>query len=279
MTSEKIEAHRAQFEQRFYAEFGLEPLRSGPGYVEAAASDAWLAYKWAVEDCTLQHITEFGEMQERALSHPESKVADSGVIAAPVAGMNLLKDVEQYIMQQPAVWDGMSLLKAVRAAIKAGEQAAQPLQQSAQPVAWHVTGCHIIFWDQDDAAREARQIGGTTRAFPVYAAAQPVEVQPSEVPDGVWEALQRLIENGTLLGPASAEDALVVATYRDRAKFMVTKPAQPVEVQRVPLTEDQRRRLLGGAFAEEWAQEAANELLDDVESHFVIKPTSEGGAK
>lgn len=84
MISEKIEAYRAQFEQRFYAEFGLEPLRSGPGYVEAAASDAWEAYKWAVEDCTLQHITEFGEMQDRALSHPKSIEADSGVIAAPV---------------------------------------------------------------------------------------------------------------------------------------------------------------------------------------------------
>lgn len=60
---------------------------------------------------------------------------------------------------------------------------------------------------------------------------QPVEVQTSEVPDGVWEALQRLIENGALLGPASAEDALIVATYRDRVKFMAAKPAQPLEVQ------------------------------------------------
>jgi hypothetical protein len=44
------------------------------------------------------------------------------------------------------------------------------------------------------------------------------------VPDGVWNALQRLIENGGSLGPASQEDALVVARHRDRVRFM-TPPA------------------------------------------------------
>ena len=43
-----------------------------------------------------------------------------------------------------------------------------------------------------------------------YVPAQPV---PS-VPDGVAEALQRLIENGAVLGPSSSEDALLVARYR-----------------------------------------------------------------
>lgn len=40
------------------------------------------------------------------------------------------------------------------------------------------------------------------------------------MPDDVWESLQRLIENGAALGPASREDARVVARYRDRQKFM-----------------------------------------------------------
>ncbi|KXS55030.1 MAG: hypothetical protein AWU57_626 [Marinobacter sp. T13-3] len=35
----------------------------------------------------------------------------------------------------------------------------------------------------------------------------------AKVPDGVWEALQRLIENGETLGPASGEDSLLVARY------------------------------------------------------------------
>ena len=44
---------------------------------------------------------------------------------------------------------------------------------------------------------------------------EPVQNGPS-VPDGVVEALQRLIENGAVLGSASAEDALLVARYRQR---------------------------------------------------------------
>lgn len=47
-----------------------------------------------------------------------------------------------------------------------------------------------------------------------------------EVPDGVWEALQRLIENGETMGPASREDAVVVASYRDKVRFMAA-PATP----------------------------------------------------
>ncbi|CUJ50241.1 Uncharacterised protein [Achromobacter sp. 2789STDY5608633] len=40
------------------------------------------------------------------------------------------------------------------------------------------------------------------------------------VPDAVWESLQRLIENGQVLGPASRHDARVVARYRDRQTFL-----------------------------------------------------------
>lgn len=39
------------------------------------------------------------------------------------------------------------------------------------------------------------------------------------VPSGVWEALQRLIENAATLGPASQEDALLVAKYRSAALY------------------------------------------------------------
>ena len=51
---------------------------------------------------------------------------------------------------------------------------------------------------------------------PVYFAPC-VQAQPApSVPDGVAEALQRLIENGAVLGPSSSEDALLVARYRQR---------------------------------------------------------------
>lgn len=43
---------------------------------------------------------------------------------------------------------------------------------------------------------------------------------PQEVPDGVWEALQRLIENTATMGPASREDAMTIARYRDRVRFL-----------------------------------------------------------
>lgn len=53
-------------------------------------------------------------------------------------------------------------------------------------------------------------------------AAAPV---PAAVPDGVVEALQRLIENGAVLGPASEEDALLVARWR---KYLLSAaPAAP----------------------------------------------------
>ena len=65
MTPEQLEAHRVRFEQRFYAEFGLEPLRSGPGYVEVAASDAWQAYQWALADADRAQRAEPAGWQHR----------------------------------------------------------------------------------------------------------------------------------------------------------------------------------------------------------------------
>ena len=51
------------------------------------------------------------------------------------------------------------------------------------------------------------------------------------MPDGVAEALQRLIENGAVLGPASSEDALLVARYRQR--LLACAPIIPEAVMEV----------------------------------------------
>jgi hypothetical protein len=59
---------------------------------------------------------------------------------------------------------------------------------------------------------------------PAPAPAAPVQ----SVPDGVWEALQRLIENGLMAGQASAEDARTVSAYRDRVRFMAAPAAAGV---------------------------------------------------
>ena len=50
----------------------------------------------------------------------------------------------------------------------------------------------------------------------LYAAQQAARSNAPAVPDGVWEALQRLIENAGSLGPGSREDALLVAQHRAR---------------------------------------------------------------
>ena len=61
--------------------------------------------------------------------------------------------------------------------------------------------------------------------------AMPQCTQPApSVPDGVVEALQRLIENGAVLGPASSEDALLVARYRQR--LLACAPSVPIAALR-----------------------------------------------
>ena len=64
-------------------------------------------------------------------------------------------------------------------------------------------------------------------AISALAARQPV----GYVPDGVWEALQRIIENSALHGPASNEDAILVARYRRH--LLATPPAQGIELGQV----------------------------------------------
>ena len=46
-----------------------------------------------------------------------------------------------------------------------------PQQEAQEPVAWYVTGCSRLL-DEDEAKAEARHIGGTARAMPLYTAPQ-----------------------------------------------------------------------------------------------------------
>jgi len=56
-----------------------------------------------------------------------------------------------------------------------------PQQEAQEPVAWYVTGGGRLL-DEDEAKAEARHIGGTARAMPLYAAPQ-ADSQPAEVRD------------------------------------------------------------------------------------------------
>ena len=58
---------------------------------------------------------------------------------------------------------------------------AQPVaqQEAQEPVAWYVTGCCRLL-DEYEAKAEARHIGGTARAIPLYTAPQPSPAAPSD---------------------------------------------------------------------------------------------------
>ena len=61
-------------------------------------------------------------------------------------------------------------IKAAQMAAEAISEAA-PQQEAQKPFAWHVTGCGRLL-DEDEAKAEARHIGGTARAMPLYTAPQ-----------------------------------------------------------------------------------------------------------
>lgn len=89
------------------------------------------------------------------------------------------------------------------------------------------------------------------------------EMNSSYAHDAVWEALQRMIEDGQTKGPASREDALTVARHRDRVRLLA---ASPVPAQAVPDVDalaqyirsiDGQNSLGAGALAErivEWME-------------------------
>ena len=62
-------------------------------------------------------------------------------------------------------------LPACYRAMLAAAPTTQPAPQQ-EPVAWYVTGCGRLL-DEDEAKAEARRIGGTARAIPLYTAPQP----------------------------------------------------------------------------------------------------------
>lgn len=58
-----------------------------------------------------------------------------------------------------------------------------------EPIAWYVTGCSTML-DEHDAKAEAKRCGGTAQAVPLYAAPQPQEAAPVQLPEPVAFALE-----------------------------------------------------------------------------------------
>jgi hypothetical protein len=82
---------------------------------------------------------------------------------------------------------------------------------------------------REQCAKGGRCLQGCLKAEQCFYAAPTEPAQPSReflVPDAVWEALQRMIEDGVRRGPASREDAKAVADWRGRF-WKKAEPAQP----------------------------------------------------
>ena len=75
-----------------------------------------------------------------------------------------------------------------------------PQQEAQEPVAWYVTGCSRLL-DEDEAKAEARHIGGTARAIPLYTVPQA---------DSVLEDAARLefeMQHGSAIAAARKQGA------------------------------------------------------------------------
>ena len=108
-------------------------------------------------------------------------------------------------------------------------------QEAQEPVAWYVTGCSRLL-DEDDAKAEARHIGGTARAMPLYTAPQPsptpqADSQPALPEIKAYEDLGGAADDVQLLRMGYAAARLEIESLQARIKTMrapadsVTAPA------------------------------------------------------
>lgn len=274
MTPEQLEAHRVRFEQRFYAEFGLEPLRSGPGYVEAAASDAWQAYQWALDDV---------DRAQRAA--PGVQGGEAHYLKLPDHPTSAWNAAE---MQVLTAWG--QLLQAA-----APQQSAQPGGEAVKLVDSLLLEAEIFWWNDgpEGKSSDAMKAARDQVIVALSAAAQPVEAangwekgldirmsQGWKLKGGICPVLYTDTVNGYGVG----RDDLWLATTD------ALKSAQPVEVQRVPLTDatqfekDVARWMEKDGLTREQAECEVNyrttrkALKSGLSAHGIKPTSSEGGA-
>ena len=105
---------------------------------------------------------------------------------------------------------------------------AQPVaqQEAQEPVAWYVTGCCRLL-DEYEAKAEARHIGGTARAIPLYTAPQ-ADSQPAHQRDPGYPPLPRPDACDGASGTTGWSERAMRA-YADATCAM--RAAQPAEAQ------------------------------------------------
>ena len=152
--------------------------------------------------------------------------------ANPATTLELLDRLEAAEKERES-WKGLAKqfgneLDTMRARIEEMEKQEPARLVTAVAYRWRYRGA--IKWQYgeltEEGARLAKEHGHEVQPLGILPGAQ---AQPApSVPDGVAEALQRLIENGAVLGPASSEDALLVARYRQR--LLACVPSVPNDV-------------------------------------------------
>lgn len=91
-----------------------------------------------------------------------------------------------------------------------------------------------------------------------------LRAQPVKVSVGVWEALQRLIENAATLGPASEEDALLVSKWR--RQFWDTAPTVQESIKATPIAPDYHDQWLKQVRLNQMLLEALNALVGMIDA-------------
>ena len=109
-----------------------------------------------------------------------------------------------------------------------------PQQEAQEPVAWYVTGCGRLL-DEDEAKAEARHIGGTARAIPLYTVPQ-ADSQPAPVLDALpredfaWLVVQEACETE----PADEDDPECIRILRRDLKSAVLAAFLRQDASRAP---------------------------------------------
>lgn len=95
----------------------------------------------------------------------------------------------EYYIDNPSAWSSFDQrisddISAVTEALRAALAAPKPQQEAQEPVAWYVTRCGRLL-DEYDAEAEARRIGGTAKAMPLYTVPQPSPASQGDALDAV----------------------------------------------------------------------------------------------
>ena len=123
-----------------------------------------------------------GRMRAAQQPAPSAAVASKAVLAA----------IRAANMQLVRTGDDEFMLVTLKQATPQADTQPAPQHEAQEPVAWYVTGCGRLL-DEYEAEAEARRIGGTAKAMPLYTVPQP---SPASQGDALDAARYRYLRDG-----------------------------------------------------------------------------------